>query len=157
TADHVTSSGPNAPTNSAELSSAPVRSSARSLSDMRSSQRAARGEVLHHGADAEDPVLAFVAAAHAVDELAELGGADGDDVVALVGKALPRRVAVLHRREHGAEEQRKSIRILMHGADGLRHQILGIPADLADGRMAVQHKAVLALDRHGEVRLPHVI
>src|SRR5262249_10124406 len=93
-ADHITSSGPNAPTNSADVSSAPVRSSASSLSDMRSSERAAGGEILHHRADAKSPVLAFVAVAHAVDELAELRRADGDDVIALVGKAVPGRVAI---------------------------------------------------------------
>src|SRR5215472_5044979 len=123
-ADHTKSSGPTTPTSSADVSSAPVRSSARSFSDgMRSAQQAPAGEILHHRAEAEGPVLALIAVAHAVDELAKLGRANGNDIVALVGKALPRRVAVLHRREHRAEEQRKSVRVLVHGADCLRHQV----------------------------------
>src|SRR5689334_16210960 len=65
-------------------------------------QLAAR-QAPHQRADAEGPGLAFVAVAHAVDQFAELGRGDGDDVVALVGKPLPRRVTILGRREHGAE------------------------------------------------------
>ncbi|GCC43988.1 hypothetical protein chiPu_0028082, partial [Chiloscyllium punctatum] len=64
------------------------------------SQHLALRQVLHQRTDAERPRLAFVAAAHAVDELAELRRRDGDDVVALVGEALALGVAVLHRREH---------------------------------------------------------
>src|SRR5581483_7051764 len=103
------------PTSSAEVSSAPVRSSARSLSEaMRSvsPQAAPAREVLHHRADTERPMLAFIARTHAVDELAKLGGANGDDVVALVGKTLPRCVAILHRREHRAQKQREAVGIL---------------------------------------------
>src|ERR1700739_77807 len=121
-AGHMTGNGPNMPTNSATVSSAPVRSSASSFRVMRSTALSAKTsparEIRHHRADAEGPVLALVAAPHAVDELSQFRRTDGDDVVALVGKTLARRVAVLHRRKHRAEEQRKSIRVLMHGADG---------------------------------------
>src|SRR3569832_324130 len=75
------------------------------------------GQVLHQRTDAKRQRLAFVAGPHPVDELAELRGGDGDDVVALVGEPLPRRVAILARREHRAEEQHESVRILMHLAD----------------------------------------
>ena len=106
-------------------------------------------QVLHQRADAERPGLALVAGAHAVDELAELGRCDRDDIVALVGEALPRRVAILDRREHGAEEQRKAIGILMHRPDGLRDEVGGIAADLADRGMAVEDKTVLRPSRSG--------
>src|SRR5206468_2139604 len=60
-------------------------------------------QILHQRADAEGPGLALVAGPHAVDEFAELGRRDRDDVVALVGEPLPRRVAILNRCEHGPE------------------------------------------------------
>ena len=43
----------------------------------------------------ESPGRAVVRIAHAIDEPAKLRGGDGDDIVELVGKALPRRVPVL--------------------------------------------------------------
>ena len=89
-------------------------------------------QALHQRADAERPGLALIAVAHAVDELAELRRRDRDDVVALVGKTLARRVAVLDRGEHRAQEQRKSVRILMLRPDGLGDEIGRIAADLAD-------------------------
>src|ERR1700680_2983696 len=94
-------------------------------------------QIPHQRTDAERPGFAFIAVAHAVDELAELGRCDRDDVVALVSKALARRVAVLDGGEHGAEEQRKSVRILMFRPDGLGNEVGGVAADLADRRMTV--------------------
>ena len=64
----------------------------------------------------------------------ELRRGDGDDVPDLVRKALARRVAILDRREHRAEKEHRPVRILVMGSDHLRHQILGIAADLRDGR-----------------------
>src|SRR5262249_47634447 len=66
-------------------------------------------EVLHQRADTERPRLAIIAGAHAVGELAEARRGYGDDVVALVGKALARCVTVFHRREHRAEEQDEAV------------------------------------------------
>src|SRR5690349_3050591 len=71
-------------------------------------------EVSHQLANAVGPWLALIAVAHAVDELAELRRRDGDDVVALVRKSLPGRIAVFHRCEHRSQKQRKAIGILMH-------------------------------------------
>src|SRR5690348_1114198 len=102
-------------------------------------------QIAHQFADAERPWLALIAGAHAVDQLAELRRRDRDDVVALVRKALARRVAVLYRCEHGAEEQRKTVGILVHRPDGLRHEVGGVTADLADRGMTVEHKTVLPL------------
>src|SRR5258708_23276017 len=97
-------------------------------------------QALHQRADAERPGLAFVAVAHAVDELAELGRRYRDDIIALVGKTLAGRIAVLDGGEHGTEEQRKSIRVLMHRADGLGDEIGRIAADLRDRRMSLEYK-----------------
>src|SRR5438034_590714 len=72
----------------------------------------------------------------------------GDDVVALVGKPLAFRVAVLYRSEHRAEEQRKPVGILMHRPDGLSDEVSGVAADLADRRMPLEDKTVLSL--HGQ-------
>src|ERR1700749_1573120 len=59
-------------------------------------QQLALRQILHQRADPDRPRLAIMAGAHAVDELAELGRGDGNEVVALVGKSLPRRIAILH-------------------------------------------------------------
>src|SRR4051812_42662348 len=76
-------------------------------------------EVSHQLTDAIGPRLALIAVAHAIDELAELRCCNRDDVVALVREPLPWRIAVLDRGEHGSQEQRKTIRVLVHAADGL--------------------------------------
>src|SRR5215472_7912267 len=114
-------------------------------------------EVLHQRIDAEGPRLAIMAGAHAVDELAELRCGDGDDVVALVGEPLPRRVAILHRREHSAEEQRKAVRILMVLADGLRHEVGRIAADLADRGMTIEDKAIRSPDVEPDLHAAHIV
>src|SRR3546814_7791200 len=75
---------------------------------IRSSVLAARGQVLHEGGGAEGPGRDLVAVVHHVHQRAELAGADGDDVARLVGEALAGAVAVLQRREHGAEEQHQA-------------------------------------------------
>ena len=54
-------------------------------------------QVSHQRADAERPGLALVTGAHAVDQPAELRRRYGNDIVALVGKALTFCIAVLHR------------------------------------------------------------
>src|SRR3954453_22963442 len=92
-------------------------------------------QVLHQCAEAECPGLTLVAAAHAVDELAELRRCDRDDVIALVGEPLPRRIAIPDRSEHRTEEEHKAIGILMHGPDRLLNQIGRIATDLANRGM----------------------
>src|SRR6266702_2354203 len=123
----------------------------------RISDRLALRQIAHQRPDAEGPRLAFVAAAHSVRELAELGRCDGDDVVALVRKTFARRVAVLHGCKHRAEEQRESVGILMHRADRLRHEVGRIPADLADRGMTVEGKAVLPRDGQADLHLAYVV
>src|SRR6185312_3608338 len=112
------------------------------------SENLPRRQVPHQSPDPERPRLALVASAHAVDELAELGCGDRDNVVALVRETLPRRIAILHGCEHGAEEQRESIGILMHRADGLSHEVGRIAADVADRRVTFEYKTVRP--GHGE-------
>ena len=68
----------------------------------------------------------MIAAPHAVGEAAELGRRDGDDVAILVGEALALGVAVVDRREHRAEEQYETVRILMMPADGLADDFGGV-------------------------------
>ena len=96
-------------------------------------EKASLGQIPDQGPDPEIPWFAGVAGPHAVDQLAELGAGDRDQIAGLVGKALVLAVAVLGRREHGAEEQHESVGILMGRPDRLLHQIFGIAADLADG------------------------
>src|SRR4030088_1376574 len=105
-------------------------------------------EIPHQRANAEGPGFALIAGAHAIDQFAELRRRYGNNVVALVGKALAFRIAVLYRRKHGAEEQRKTVGILMHRPDGLGDEVSGVAADLADRRMPLEHKTVLPL--HGQ-------
>jgi hypothetical protein len=52
----------------------------------------------------EKPRLAILAMAHAIDETTELGSSDSDNVADLMGKALGRPIAILGRREQGAEK-----------------------------------------------------
>ncbi len=74
-----------------------------------------------------------------------------------MGEPLARRTAILDRREHGAEEQREAVRILVGRSNGLRHQVFRIPADLADGGMTVEDEAVLALHRHGDIHASDIV
>ena len=91
----------------------------------RSSDRLSLGRGSSSTPNPERPGLAVVAHAHAVDELAELWRRDGYDVVVFVGKPLARCVAILHRREHRAEEQREAIGILMDRPDRLATRSVG--------------------------------
>ena len=69
---------------------------------------------------------------HTIDQLSKLRGGYRHDVAGLVREALARRIAILHRREHGAEEQYRAIRIAVMLVHHLRNQIGGIAADLRD-------------------------
>ncbi len=115
------------------------------------------GQVAHQRGGAEGPFRRLGGEAHGVDERPEPRRGDGDDVARVVGEALPRRVAVLHRREHRAEEQHQPVRILVVPPDGLRHEVGRVAADLAHRRAALHAEAVGALDRHRELRRPHVV
>jgi hypothetical protein len=66
-------------------------------------------------------------------------------------------IAVLHRREHGAEEQHRAIGILVMPADHLIDQLLRIAADLADIARAFEHEAVGARDVERDARAAHVV
>src|SRR3954453_19313891 len=114
-------------------------------------------QVLHQRAEAEGPGLALVAGPHAVDELAELRGGDRDDVIALVGEPLPRRIAIPDRSEHGTEEEHKAIGVLMPGPDRLLNQIGRIATDLADRGMAVEDKAVGPPHVQADIELARVL
>src|SRR3546814_10104897 len=82
----------------------------------------------------------------------DLAGADGDDVARLVGEALAGAVAVLQRREHGAEEQHQAVGILVVGVHRLGHQILHVAAD-GGQRIAVGDPEAVGADRSEERRV----
>src|SRR3546814_7097183 len=66
-------------------------------------QQAASGEIAHQRADAAGPGGRLGAGPHAVDQRAEPRLGDAHDVADLGGKAAPRLVAVLRRRERSEE------------------------------------------------------
>src|ERR1044072_2297409 len=76
-------------------------------------EQPAFGEVAHQVADAEVPGRRGLGRGHAVDERAERGARDADDIALLVREAAAGMVAVLDRREERAEEQREAVGILM--------------------------------------------
>src|SRR5437773_1633199 len=86
-------------------------------------------QIAHQVAYSERPGRAFMAAPHAVGETSELCRGNGDDVAILVGEALALGVAIFDRCEHRAEEQHKTVRILMMLADRLARDIGRVAAD----------------------------
>src|SRR3954452_22678622 len=123
----------------------------------RGSDEPARSEVAHKGAGAEGPGLAIARMPHPVDEPAELRRRDGDDVADPVGEALARHVAVLDRREHGAEEQHGAVGVAVIRADHLRDEVLRIAADPGDRGRALEAIAFRPLDDERHRRLAHVV
>src|SRR3546814_17731609 len=101
-------------------------------------QQAASGEIAHQRADAAGPGGRLGAGPHAVDQRAEPRPGDAHDVADLVGKAAPRLVAVLRRREPGAEEQDEAGGLMMF-AHRLAQPVLGDAADTA-GRSACKER-----------------
>ena len=103
------------------------------------------------------PRRAILAISHAVDEAAELGGGDGDDIADLVGEALTRPIAVLGRRKQGAEKEHRPIGVLMIRADHLGDEITRVPADPIHVGRVVEAKAVRPDDAEADSRLAHRI
>src|SRR5918993_3343352 len=99
---------------------APATRTAQRARSLRISDQAPLGEIAHQRTRAEGPRLAIARMAHPVDEPAELRRRHRDDVADLVREALARRIAVLDRDKHGAEEQHGAVRILMVRPDHLR-------------------------------------
>ena len=89
-------------------------------------------EIPHQRRRAEGPRLALIRRHHPVHQPPQLRRGDRHDVAGLVGEPLARRVAILHRREHRAEEQHRAVRIAVMRVHHLRHQIGRIAADLRD-------------------------
>src|SRR5882762_9479836 len=146
----------------AEKASRPsTRSALRSSGDdSRSGAKLAEpsaSETLHQCANTKCPRFAFIAGAHAVDELAEFRRLDRDDIIALVGKPLPRHVAIFHRSEHRSEDQCKSVRILMLPADRLRNQVFRVATDFAYRRMSLDNKTIITPDRHRQIHFANVV
>src|SRR3546814_15325728 len=83
-------------------------------------QQAASGEIAHQRADAAGPGGRLGAGPHAVDQRAEPRLGDSHDVADLVGKAAPRLVAVLRRRQQGAEEQDDAVAVQTFRSDNRR-------------------------------------
>src|SRR3546814_17954066 len=86
-------------------------------------QQAASGEIAHQRADAAGPGGRLGAGPHAVDQRAEPRLGDAHDVADLVGKAAPRLVAVLRRREQGAAEQDEAVGIMKIGRASWRERV----------------------------------
>src|ERR1700709_1457270 len=76
-------------------------------------QQSPPGKIAHQSPDPECPGRRQVRCGDSVDQGAELRSRDGDDVADLVREAPARLVAVLDRREQGAEEQGEAVRIMM--------------------------------------------
>ncbi|MNR40876.1 hypothetical protein D3C85_1592060 [compost metagenome] len=74
-----------------------------------------------------------------------------------MGEALARFVAILDRREQGAEEQHQTIGIAVMGVDRLCGQIGRVPADLTHGRAAVHDEAILPRHGQGDFQLAHSV
>ena len=72
-------------------------------------------------------------------------------------KPSTRRVPVFRRREHRAEEQHESVRILVGGADRLRHEVERIAADHRQRARAVEHEALRPVDAHREIAAANVV
>ena len=83
------------------------------------SDDSAPGQVAHQRADAEGPARRLVGMHHAVDQRAQFRRRDRHPVADHVREALARPVAVLRRREHGAEEQHEAVGIGVVRADRL--------------------------------------
>src|SRR5690348_761414 len=103
----------------------------------------------------EAPGRAILAMSHAIDETAQLGRGDDDDIADLVGKALARSIAVLRRRKQGAEKQHGAIGILMIRADHLGDEVARIAADLIHMRRIIEPKAVRPDDGQAYRGLAH--
>src|SRR5829696_9740633 len=87
-------------------------------------QQPASAEVAHEGPHPEQPGRRRLRRGHAIDQGAEAGCRDADYIPLLMGKPPAGHVAILSRREQGAEEQREAVGIMML-AEGLANQILG--------------------------------
>src|SRR5690554_3852207 len=112
----------------------------------------------HPLAYTEGPRRQLVGAVDAVDQRAQRRRGDGDAVADVMGEALALAVAVLDRREHGAEEQHEAVRVLVVGADGLAHQVERVAADLAHVALAFEQEAVvLTLDPQRHMGLTYAI
>jgi hypothetical protein len=90
---------PNSPGASWQDSWAAARPARRLLGEQAPARQIAR-----EMSRSEAPRLAILAISHAVDEAAELGGGDRNDIADLVGEAFPRSIAVLGRRKQSAEK-----------------------------------------------------
>ena len=93
----------------------------------------------------------------AIDQHAERIRADRHDVAGLVGEALAGLVAVLHRRELGAEEQHGAVRILVRAIHRLGGKIQRIAADVGQMAFTGELVAVGTGDLDLDVRAAQVV
>src|SRR5690606_36547376 len=114
------------------------------------------GEIPHKMAGAVGPGRAVRRQSNAVDQRPELLRRDGDHVADIVREPLARLPTILDRREHGAEIEGKSVRILMMRTYGRCDQLFGRPADLRHRTLSVENESVLALDLQPYHRRFHV-
>ena len=103
------------------------------LTGFRRFSRLSACQVPHQSAHAVGPRRGQVAGGDAVEQGAQLRRGNGHGVAHHVGKALAGAVAVLGGGEHGAQEKHHAVGVLVVGAHGLRGQVQGVAADLADG------------------------
>ena len=90
-------------------------------------------QVLHQVGHAESPRCDLVTVVHAVNQRAQLPGADTDDVPDPVSEALAPLVTILGRRELGAEEKHHPVRVLVRAVDRLRDKFGEQSISLASG------------------------
>ena len=109
-------------------------------------------EITQQMARAISPWRALGRQPDAVRQCTQRWRRDRNDVVHLVGKALARPIAILDRREHRAEIEHQSVRILVVPPDRRLDQRFRRARDLGHVGMPVEHEPVLALDAHAEFR-----
>lgn len=87
-------------------------------------------EVLDQCTHAKRPARCLIAARDTVVQGAQGGGRDAHYIPGLVGKPLARMVAVVGRCKEGAEEQYKTVRVLVIVVERLFGKVGRIAADL---------------------------
>src|SRR5690606_4591338 len=106
-------------------------------------------QTLEEGARAEGPGLSLLAANDPVDQTPQSRSSDGDDVAPLMGEALSRLLAILHRGKHGAQIEHQPVRTVLMGSNSLAQELPRIARDLAHVALSLQVEAVLPLDGEG--------
>src|SRR5262245_19374667 len=120
-------------------------------------QKAAPCQIAHQRPGAEAPRRGLGRQRHAIGKCTKLGRGNCGDVTQFVRKALPDRIAVFDRREHGAKKQHRPVRILVMPAQHLFDERGRVARDLAHRGAPLQHVAILALHLQAHLDAAHVV